>query len=416
MARLWTEGGARRRLALILLGGLAVRLLITPFGGFDADIALYADWAAVLADEGPRHFYEQARADHLPGDLWVLWLIAEVHPIEGGVGAPYDSGFEFLIKLTPILADTAIAVLLFAIGRRLAGERAGLGAAALYAFNPAPIFLASVWGQWDSLSAAFALLGVWCVIRGWYAGALPALTYAALIKPQLGLIGVFALIVIALSRPPPARYWRQILVGTLSSAALTVIVTVPFGAAPWAADSSIFERARVAIDLYPAPDVSAFNFWYLWFEPFPAGLEGNDGATFFLGASFRAWSIVLLSAALLAVVVRLVRMPRPERLVWGCLAGTLATFVLATRMHERYLLPAVVFAVATAVLGRRWLLIAALVSLSCLANLYWIYDFAYRAESLPLLTGSYVPTVFSLLNIGLLIYVLLLPPSSAGRR
>src|SRR6185437_10044169 len=97
-------------------------------------------------------------------------------------------GFLFLVKLVPSLADVGIGFLFFLITRQLAGQRAGLLAAALYLFNPAPILVSGLWGQWDAVSAFAMVGGIWLILSGRPAWALPALTYASLVKPQLALL------------------------------------------------------------------------------------------------------------------------------------------------------------------------------------------------------------------------------------
>src|SRR5205085_920248 len=60
-------------------------------------------------------------------------------------------------------------------------------------------------------------------------------------------------------------------------------------------------------------------------------------------------------------------------LPWACLTLTYALFALPTRIHERYLFPALVFTALLAALtpGARWLYAG--MSLTYLANLYYVY-------------------------------------------
>ncbi|MEK6277808.1 MAG: hypothetical protein AABM29_07340 [Actinomycetota bacterium] len=398
----------------MLLAALVLRLAIAPFGQYEGDITLYRGWGDSLADDGPGNFYATSRADHLPGDLWVIWGLGEVVALDSREQALGTEAPVLVVKLVPILADLAIVALLFAIGRRLAGPRAGLVAAGLYAFNPAPIFLASVWGQWDSLSAAFALLAVLLFLRGQVVGALPALTYAALVKPQLALIGVVFVAAAVLGPRKLRASPRQFALGGAVSLAVLLALTLPFDVPPWPGDSSLFEQASTAFDRYQAPSVSAFNFWALWSDVLTSG-DAYDSATFALGISYRTWGAVLLLAALAVAVVRYAGDPGPSRLLWACLLVTTALFALPTRVHERYFLPAIVFAAAVAACDRRYRAVAVLLSVSCFANLYWIYNLSYEAPYIPQLSdgGDAMTTTFALLNLGLLAFMLLRPPRSS---
>ena len=155
----------RARLLPILVAGLAVRLLLAPVGGLKGDLDVVRAWAERLTTLPLSRFYDTAQiVDHLPGDLWILWAIAHLHRLVLPGGDFGGASFLLLIKLVPILADLGIAVLLFLVARRLAGARVGIVAAAAWALNPAPIFLASIWGQWDSVSACVALGALWCFL------------------------------------------------------------------------------------------------------------------------------------------------------------------------------------------------------------------------------------------------------------
>jgi dolichyl-phosphate-mannose-protein mannosyltransferase len=398
-----------RWLLAILAAALVLRLALAPIGQYQGDVDSERRWGDQLARSGPADFYDLTGSDHLPGDLWITWGLAEAVDLESHDRALGTETAVLAVKLVPILADIAIVALLFAIGRRVAGERAGLLAAGLYAFNPAPIFLASIWGQWDAISAALALLAVWLFLRGQMLWSLPAITYAALIKPQLAAIGLLLVLAAAFGPRERRPSSSQVALGALLSAALALAVTLPFDVPPWPGDGSLFDRARYAFELYDYPTVGALNFWQL---PSPYLSGDHDSQTFALGLSYRTVATGLALAAVAAITVRFVRLASRERLLWACLALTTALFVLPTRVHERWLLPAVAFSAAVAVCDRRYRVIAVLLGLSCFANLFWSYDLAYEAPAIPLISeGSDAgPKLFALLNVGLLAYILVWPP------
>ena len=58
-----------------------------------------------------RHFFH----DYTPGYLYVLWLVGLVGQVVGGVGD--------LIKVPPILADAALAYLVWSMTLELGGSR-----------------------------------------------------------------------------------------------------------------------------------------------------------------------------------------------------------------------------------------------------------------------------------------------------
>jgi len=404
------RGSARdlRWLVAILAGGLLVRLALAPFGGFEFDLDTNRSWALALEANGPTDFYAATGARHLPGDLWMFWALGYAFELF----APGRPTQDYLFKLVPILADVAVAGLLYAIGRTVAGGRAGLLAASLYAFNPAPIFLASTWGQWDSVSAALLLLAIWFSLRGWIVAALPTLSWAALIKPQLALVGAIALVFV-ISRGSVSAPWRQVAAGGLLAVALVVALTLPFQAPPWPGEQDLYDRVQYAADAHKEVTVGAFNLWRFWLDP----NQPTDLRVFALGAEYRTWGLALLALAIITVLARVARQPNDRRLLWACSAAALAVFVLPTRIHERYALPAVALAAVLGAVEKPYRPVAVLLSLSLFANLYWVYDsFGYAVPSLPLLTGEGVPQIFAVVNVGTIVALLLLPPGKIPHR
>jgi hypothetical protein len=196
MASTTLPGSLHYLLLVVILGaGLALRLLLTPHGVYQGDAQTFRSWAAQMMHAPLTSFYSSLpTADHLPGDLWFLFGIAHLYHIFSPSLNLQSFGFLFLLKLVPSIADTIIGLMLFLVARSFAGPRAGLLGAALFMFNPASIFLSATWGQWDSVSAAFMLVGLWLLLRGNPEWSLPFLTYASLIKPQLALLLAIAAI------------------------------------------------------------------------------------------------------------------------------------------------------------------------------------------------------------------------------
>ena len=147
----------RRLLGGMLLAGLAIRLLLVPDGVFGGDFGTFGSWAVQLVRAPLSVFYASGGrpADHLPGDLWLLWGIAQIcHVISPGM-AVGQLGFLYLVKLVPSLADVGIGLLFYLIACQLAGLRVGLIAAALYLFNPAPILVSGLVGPVLASAAVF---------------------------------------------------------------------------------------------------------------------------------------------------------------------------------------------------------------------------------------------------------------------
>src|SRR5476651_2175627 len=111
----------RHRSLLVLVGlGLAFRLVLAlvvfPGQGLSSDLGFFESWATTLARVGPDAFYATANsANYPPGYMYVLWLV-------GAIGSAFGSSAEhvtlLLIKIPAVLADVALAAILYAAARR----------------------------------------------------------------------------------------------------------------------------------------------------------------------------------------------------------------------------------------------------------------------------------------------------------
>ena len=93
-----------------------------------------------------------------------------------------------MIKLPFILADLALAAVLFLLTRRLFGQRAGLVAAAVFLFNPAVILVSTVWGQNDSIATLAVVGAIYLLVTGRTEAAAAVGVIAMLIKFQYGFV------------------------------------------------------------------------------------------------------------------------------------------------------------------------------------------------------------------------------------
>src|SRR3989304_4031942 len=127
--------------ALLVFAAL-LRMVIMPYGGFPTDIGTFKGWATALAERGPEAFYGSGFADYLPGYLYVLWLIGELHAHLRF----NEQRLLFLIKLPAAAADLLGAALLRRVAGTFTSSRVALLLAALYLFHPALVFTGSYWG------------------------------------------------------------------------------------------------------------------------------------------------------------------------------------------------------------------------------------------------------------------------------
>ena len=411
-------------LALLLAIGLLVRIFIAgvllPQSGFAIDVDDFTAWGQRLASVGPANFYEPGYfSDYPPGYLYVLWLLGAIGGVVGPlVGQDATRGF---VKVPGILADLGGAAVLFLICRtwggellartparrlRLDGEGLGLLAASVYLLNPGTIFNSAVWGQVDSVGTLVLLLTIYALGRGRTELAALGAVVAMLVKFQFAfLIPIVA--IVGLKRHlfgrssdaehdgqrRPVRVLTSLAVGVVTLAVLILpfdmTLYVPLdggdprgllGLLPEAdPERSLIGKLGQAAGTYPGLSINAFNLWRNPVTGLGDTLQWGDdtaGGLTLGGELLMTWQQVgtlLFAAAALLALVQVGRRDDMRGVLVASLLIAVAFFVLPTRVHERYLFPAIALSAPLLLAGRSWPWIAGGISLSFFANVYWVY-------------------------------------------
>ncbi|MGZ6255471.1 MAG: hypothetical protein ACXWMB_00455, partial [Candidatus Limnocylindria bacterium] len=411
---------------ILIVFGVLLRAVIAgpylPYSGFRVDVGDFAIWADRMAAHGPGQFYQAGYlADYPPGYMYILWglgAIAElVRPVTGLLITPG------LVKIPGILADGGVAWLLFLYARRWgngwlgswSGERLGVVAVVIYLFNPGTIFDSAVWGQVDSVGTLVLLASLYMLARGRTEFAAAGAVIAMLVKFQFGfLIPIVA--VVGIKRhlfgrsSDPDHDGRRDPIRVLTSLATglgtLVLLIVPFRLAVWApADPtlSLVDRFIAASNTYKGLTINAFNLWrnpftglgdaYRWgCDSAPPTCPDGSGVAFMLGSTPISWQLVgalLFGLAALVALWTVARRDDPAGLLVGALALAVAFFALPTRVHERYLFPALALAAPLVARSWKWATLYGVVTLSFFANVYWLYttDFSFAGGNFPMNPG-----------------------------
>jgi Gpi18-like mannosyltransferase len=329
-----TRDLARRRaniaIAVLIVIGVALRLLVTRAQGFPSDVGTFMAWAEKLAAVGPGHFYEPGYfSDYPPAFLYVLWLL----------GALFNGdALRFAVKAISIPADIGIVLLVVPLVRRHAGSGAAILATGIWMLQPAPIFGGPYWGQVDAvgtvpfLAALLAAGGRRWAIAGLLAGL------ATMTKPQFGLVLGVVLVAAAIELAR-ARDWRPLLRSGGAALATLLLLAFPFGMTPGA----FVALVRSASETYPYSSLYAFNGWSIALD-----FWKDDAAWVVPGA-------ILLGVGLIVSVVPLWWRRDTAALLAVGAAAVMAFYFLPTRAHERYLFPALALLLPFAVTRRRLL-------------------------------------------------------------
>ena len=344
--------------ALLVLAALAVlKLVVMPyFPGFGPDVGDYQAWASQIATFGPAHTYQQGFfLDYPPGYLYGLWVVGILAHAIGATGNFY----RVIIESPAIVADLALALLVYAFMRRGSRPEMAFIAMLMVALNPPLVFDTVVWGQSDSVMTFVTLLSIVSLIGEQYEIAWGLAAIAVLVKPQ----GLMML--------PVLGFWTMLETdfATWIRSGIALIAVAIIGIAPFQIGHEwnwIIKLYSSTAAYYHETSVNAFNLMALL-----GGVRQADSNTL-AGVSYFALGMSLLVPLYAFVAWILWRGRTPTRLLFASFIAIFGFFMVAPRMHERYLYPAIALAVPLALEAPEMLAVFAILTITCFINLAYI--------------------------------------------
>src|SRR3984957_8186858 len=344
--------------ALFVLAGLAVvELLVMPYcPGFGPDVGDYQAWGGQIGTFGPARTYAQGFfLDYPPGYLYALWVVGILAHAIGATGDFY----RVIIESPAIVADLVLSILVYAYMRRGGRPEMAFIAMLMVALNPALLFDTVVWGQSDSVMTFVTLLSIVAILGEQYEIAWGLAAIAVLVKPQ-GLMMLPVLGIWTMLETDFATWIR-------SGVALIAVFVI--GIAPFQIGHEwnwIIKLYTSTAAYYHETSVNAFNLMALL-----GGLRQADSTTF-AGVSFFTLGMSLL-VPLYAFVAWILWSGRtPTRLLFASFIAIFGFFMVAPRMHERYLYPALALAVPLALEAPEMLAVFAILTITCFINLVYV--------------------------------------------
>ena len=383
----------RREIAIlttILAVAFLVRLLLFPTLGCAGDMGAYVDWFQTAAEHGVRSFYPAAGwCDYPPFNVYLFWIFGSLANVFSGLGVDASN----VVKLMPTLFDLATIALIYVFVRKYVPLKQSVLATVVYAFNPAIIYDSAVWGQFDAIYAFFLVLSLMFALKSKPKFAAVFFAVALLTKPQA--IPLAPLLIYLIYRK---NGFRNLLVSLGVFTATVFAVILPF---EWS-DPFTFLKDTYFSSLggYQYNSVNAFNFWGLF------GMWLPENGLFYVG-----WAIFGVFAALSLYMLHKKSLTLKN---WDFLAIYVAFMLLfaffmwPTRIHERYLFPAIaMLALVFPVLKKTRALYVGLtatffVNLSYV--LYWLNYSAYNNTGNPDISGHPVVLLVGIINIALFAY------------
>lgn len=341
---------------LLIGAGLVLRLILSVTAPqCSIDVGLFKYWGQRCVEDGISSFYsnaEQYNLDYPPLYIYFLWfqtLIAK------GLGLTSTLGYTLLIKLPSMLADCAIAFLLYRLCDRRMSRNWVLFVVSAWLFNPVVILDSAAWGQVDGLQALPLCLMVYFIVRQRLIPASVALAFAVILKPQ----GIFLVPILGF-----AWLWQLIrgketfktrrtfrykenfelyqigtafacigaFVGTVAAIALPFGIRQKPNFLAWLVNLYIGTANG-----YKGATVNSYNFYYLLGENWT-----NDSTQWLWGLTFFQWGmLMIIVVCLLAGALYLLGKMDPGKPFLIAAMTVYAVTMFGPRMHERYFFPCV---------------------------------------------------------------------------
>jgi Gpi18-like mannosyltransferase len=374
-------------LAVVLFVSLLARILLFPLQGYPIDTNDFISWFGTAAQHGIRPFYDVAGfADYPPFNVYIFWIF-------GSLANALGIGMATMVKLVPNLFDLATALLIYLFVRKQTTFKLAIISVALYAFNPAVIYNTAVWGQFDAVYTFFLILSLVLALKSKPLPSAAAFAVGLLTKPQaIALAPLVALLIFK------KNGLKSLLISVLVFAAMIFLIILPF---QWSNPISFLSKIYFgAYGGYAYTSINAFNLWALY------GLWAPDGSLFILGWTlFGAFAVFVLF-----FLHKRFKVSNGLLGIFGAFMLFFAFFMLPTRIHERYLFPAISTLALMFPFLKKTRPLYAVLTATFLINqayvLFWLN--AYYPNAGPNLTGDPLVLAVSVINLLMLAYASIL--------
>ncbi|MBQ8300697.1 MAG: glycosyltransferase family 39 protein, partial [Clostridia bacterium] len=296
-----------------------------------------------------------------------------------------------LIKFPAIVCDIITGVLIYKIAKKKFSDSVSTMLSSLYLFNPAVILNSSIWGQVDSVYTLFVLLMIYFISEKKLIYSYFVFAICIFIKPQAF---IFTPVLIGgiveqvfLDDFNQNKFWKNLGFG-LCAILLMLILALPFGI------GNVFEQYKATMASYPHATVNALNLW---------GALGMNWDSLTPAITIAGYVFIVAITVYSLYVFFKSKNEAKYYFVGAILA--FFTYMLSTKMHDRYAFPAIVLMVMAFVVAPniKNYLMYMLVSLSQFFNTAWVL-FIYDQDPSKYFKSTTV-TLASFINIALLIYI-----------
>jgi Gpi18-like mannosyltransferase len=370
--------------AAFLLAAFVVRLLLFPLQGYANDMGTFSYWLNTAASQGIRPFYTYVMAnigwiDYPPFNIYIFYVFGSLAQAFSGINITY------FVKLAPTLFDIATSALIFLFVRKQLTFKQSLIATSLYAFNPAIIFNVAVWGQFDAIYTFFLLLSVLLAIKRKPEASAVVFAIGLLTKPQG--IALLPLIAVLIFKKDGVK---RLLTSIAAFVATIFIVILPF---QWSNPITFLSDIYFgAYEGYKYTSINAFNLWGIF------GLWIPDGNLYIVG-----WALFGAFAALtMLILYKRYHVSGDLLAIYAAFLLFFAFFMLPTRIHERYLFPAISMLVLLVPFSKKIRPLYAALTATLFINQAYVLYYLNMAVFIP--QGDLVVLAVSIINLIMFLY------------
>lgn len=409
------------KLIHVFLIALVFRLLIASFFNHP-DVGNHMDWGMKFFSYGVNKFYAPESnvwaytwPNQPPGTILIFAFIRKLYELIfnffWGINtsvAAFPSGiitamdkylYRMLLKVPAILSDLGISYIIYRFLVKYKFEKYAKFGAILFLANPVIWYNSAVWGQTDSVINFFAILSFWFLFNK--KPILSVLSFALCLYIKISLVVFIPIFLVLFIKQKFSA--RQTLFSLVLPLVLLGILTLPFSFPdePFGWLIMIY-REKVLTNQLQVITANAFNLWALLTD-----IKEQPHSQLILGLSYQLWGMILFLFSFIPLLYKLWKKPDFKVAVWVLVLTSLASFILLTNMHERYLYPMFPYLAILVAINLSLLPIYMAVSGINLLNLYNLWFVPMIKPFVLFLTvgNGLVPRVFGAINTGLFAYL-----------
>lgn len=367
-----------RLLHAYLILAITLNFSLLFLKGYSQDLGYWQDWVRQLSTSG----YDGFNGNYPPFYIHWLYLVGQFYTLTA-IPLEHNDLLKFLTQIPVTVFHCILTTAIFSQLQRFNAKKHFIhGAMLLTVVNPAILVNGPIWGQVDLIPATIvccALIAATTVRHSYW--AIPLFTLALLTKFQtIAFAPVFAYLFF--------YNIRNHLIGLLLAILLGALIFLPSIIAGhfWQA----FRLAYIdTLGQYPMTTFNAANLWILLTgNTAPDSIIlfgiGSDSALakiftakYFGMLLFALTSLLVFFQGIYFLIKNTANVTQVQLLSHAMFAATicaLAFFTLLPAMHERYLFPAVVMALAYSAIAQQKIIYPITISVLCALNMLIILE------------------------------------------